>query len=111
MSHFRSFRILRSGYVRSDAMKKAIGILITLSLAGLLGWQIYQRVLAAKMANTGGPPGGGRGGGAVAVEIAEVTHQTIQDIGQFTGSLSPKSQFMIAPKVGGQLVQLMVIIG
>jgi RND family efflux transporter MFP subunit len=93
-------------------MKKAIGVLFIVGLAGLLGWQIYQRVLESKTTNTGGPPGQGRGGGvAVAVEIAEVKQQTIQDIGQFTGSLSPKSQFMVAPKVAGQLVQLLVNIG
>jgi RND family efflux transporter MFP subunit len=94
-------------------MKKVMGIILIVGLAGLLGWQIYQRVLAAKAANLGGGlPGQGRGGSvAVAVEIAEVKQQTIQDIGQFTGSLSPKSQFMVAPKVAGQLVQLLVNIG
>lgn len=91
-------------------MKKVIGILLVISLAGLLGWQIYQRVLAAKTAN---PAGGaaGRGRVAVAVEIAEIKQQTIQDAGEFTGSLSPKSQFMVAPKVAGQLVQLLVNVG
>jgi len=91
-------------------MKKAIGILLVISLAGLLGWQIYQRVLAAKTANPGGGPPG-RGGVAVAVEIAEVKQQPIQDVGDFTGSLSPKSQFMVAPKVAGQLDQLLVNVG
>ncbi len=83
------------------------------AIAGVLGWQIYQKVQESQ---AGGPPGGkwggrGRGTPAVAVEIAEVQQRTIQDIGQFTGSLLPKSQFMAAPKGGGRLERLFVNIG
>ncbi|MBD3306835.1 efflux RND transporter periplasmic adaptor subunit [candidate division KSB3 bacterium] len=92
-------------------MKKVLGISILIALAGLLGWQIYQKVSQSAPATSGG--WGGRGGGrpAVAVEIGEVQQRTIQDIGQFTGSLSPKSQFIVTPKISGRLKQLFVDVG
>jgi RND family efflux transporter MFP subunit len=92
-------------------MKKIIGFLIILALAGLLGWQIYQRVSQSRTTTSGGWPGRGGGNAAVAVEIAEVQQRTIQDIGRFTGSLSPKSQFIVAPKMSGRLRQLLVDVG
>jgi RND family efflux transporter MFP subunit len=103
-------------------MKKIIGILFIAGLLGLLGWQIYQRISETRAVNPGtgppgrtGPPGNNPGGGfgkpAVAVEIADVRHQTIQDVGQFTGSLLPKSQFIVVPKVSGRLVRLFVDVG
>ncbi|MCX7973216.1 MAG: efflux RND transporter periplasmic adaptor subunit [Candidatus Aminicenantes bacterium] len=48
---------------------------------------------------------------AVAVEIRPVEIGTIRDVGQFSGSLIPKSQFNIAPKVSGKLKKLFVDIG
>ncbi|GAK60083.1 efflux transporter, RND family, MFP subunit [Candidatus Vecturithrix granuli] len=97
-------------------MKKIIGILVIICLIGLLGWQIYQRVqeYRATNAGNGGAPGGQSGGRsrpAVTVEIAEVQQKTIQDIGQFTGSLLPTSQFIVTPKVSGRIEQLLVNIG
>jgi RND family efflux transporter MFP subunit len=47
----------------------------------------------------------------VAVEIAPINKGTIRDMGNFTGTLTPKSQYIIAPKVSGRLEQLMVDIG
>lgn len=90
-------------------MKKVIGIGIIVILIGLLSWQIYQRVLQSGTTNTGGGRGGG--GAAVAVEVAEVQQQSLRDIGQFTGSLSPKSQFIATPKISGRLEKLFVNIG
>lgn len=108
-------------------MKKLIGIVVVLALLGGLGWKIYQRVMETKTsqapmrppAATGGaekpgnrPPGGGTfGKQAVAVEIGQVRQQTIQDTGQYTGSLSPKSQFVVTSNVSGRLEQLLVNIG
>ncbi len=47
----------------------------------------------------------------VAVEIRPVEIGTIRDLGQFSGSLIPRSQFNIAPKVSGKLKKLFVDIG
>lgn len=48
---------------------------------------------------------------AVAVEISPLQTGLIRDLGQFSGTLIPKSQFVVAPKVSGKLKKLYVNIG
>lgn len=48
---------------------------------------------------------------AVAVELSPVENGLIRDMGQFSGSLIPRSQFVVAPKVSGKLKKLYVNIG
>lgn len=48
---------------------------------------------------------------AVAVEISPIETGVIRDVGQFSGTLIPKSQFVVAPKVSGKLKKLYVNIG
>jgi len=91
-------------------VKKLIVLVVVVGLLGLLGWQIAVKVRDAESKN-------GRGRGrrgkkaAVAVEVNVVRKATIREIGRFTGSLSPRSQFVVAPKVGGRLEKLLVDIG
>jgi len=87
-------------------MKKKIAILIVLGLVGFVGWRIHKKLSM-------GPKGFGRqrGAVAVAVETTPVHKTTIRDIGLFTGTLFPKSQFTLAPKVAGRLEKLFVNIG
>ncbi len=59
----------------------------------------------------GSSQGSGPRGGTVAVEIAPITEGPIRDLGLFSGTLVPKSQFVIAPKVSGKLEKLYVDIG
>jgi len=75
-------------------------------MVGLLGWKVSQKVFVPQkgVARRGGTP-------AVAVEISPVRKSTIRDVGFFTGSLSPRSQFIVAPKIGGRLEKLMVNMG
>jgi len=47
----------------------------------------------------------------VAIETKPIRKDVIRDIGIFTGSLLPKSQFIVAPKVAGWLKKLLVNIG
>ena len=47
----------------------------------------------------------------VAVEVAPVGRQTIREIGIYTGTLLPESQFTAAPKVAGRLDRILVDIG
>jgi len=85
---------------------KKIVILIVLACLGLLGWQIYSRVTTA----TGRPSA--RPIPSVPVEVAAVIRNaSIQDIGRFTGSLLPASQFVVAPKTGGRVDRILVDIG
>lgn len=87
-------------------MKKTLLIIVVLVIVGLIGWQVYQKVMAA-------PQEGERRRRApkVAVEIGAVETSSIKDIRDFTGTLLPKSQFTVAPKIGGRLKNLNFNIG
>jgi RND family efflux transporter MFP subunit len=88
--------------------KRKAPLLIVLAalILAILGWKIYDAVFASR----GGSRMGQRGI-TVAVEVAPVTRGSIRDVGQFSGSLIPKSQFVIAPKISGKLKRLLVDIG
>ena len=87
-------------------MKKRLALIFIVLLLGLIGWQVYER-----LASSGRPDGRPRGAIPVAVEIAPVQKMTLNDVGSFTGSLEPKSQFIVAPKIAGRLEKLFVKIG
>ena len=95
-------RILKSIIVRK---KTIIITAVAVIILGFLGWRVYKAAFGAKR------PGGGQRGISVAVEIAPVQRGPIKDMGQFSGTLIPKSQFTIAPKISGKLNQLFVDIG
>jgi RND family efflux transporter MFP subunit len=86
-------------------MKKLFFVLLVLAIIAIVGWQAYRRITA-----TSGT-GPGRSAAAVAVEIQPVRKDIIKDIGVFTGSLIPKSQFTVAPKAAGWLKKLLVNVG
>ena len=87
-------------------MKKTLLILIVLTIGGLIGWQIYQ-----KTSSQGQLPNRQTRNFAVAVETRPVSDRVIRDVGLFTGTLSPKSQFIVAPKISGRLERILVNIG
>jgi RND family efflux transporter MFP subunit len=86
--------------------KRPILIGIAAVFVLFIGWQIYQKAFKggsqSDMEHTAVP---------VAVEVTAIKKATIRDLGNFTGTLIPKSQFVIAPKVSGRLEKLMVDIG
>ena len=79
-------------------MKRALPIVVVLGVLGLLGWRVYLKATASAAGLREE-----RRAVAVAVEVAPVQKVTIRDVGQFTGSLLPRSQFIVAPKVPGRL--------
>lgn len=85
--------------------KTQVIIVIAILILGYIGWRVYKAAFGSK------GPGAGQRGISVAVEIAPVERGSIKDIGQFSGTLIPKSQFTIAPKISGKLNQLLVDIG
>jgi RND family efflux transporter MFP subunit len=87
-------------------MKKIIVLLIFFVASGLLGWQIYQKVQDARKQ----PKSKGRNM-SVPVEVANVEKKIMRDFGYFSGTLQPKSQFMVAPKISGRLNKLGVNMG
>lgn len=87
-------------------MKRTIVILAILGVVGILGWRIYKK---ASMLGKGSVRR--RRFVAVAVEITPVQKAMIRDVELFTGTLLPKSKFIVAPKIAGRLEKLFVNIG
>jgi multidrug efflux pump subunit AcrA (membrane-fusion protein) len=86
-------------------MKKFIVIVILLGVVGFGSWTAYKRIKSSAA------PLGKRPAASVPVEIQAVQKGSIEDVGVFTGSLNPKSQFSVAPKVSGWLKELYVNVG
>jgi multidrug efflux pump subunit AcrA (membrane-fusion protein) len=86
-------------------MKKFIVVVILLGVVGFGSWAAYQRIKSSTV------PLGKRPAASVPVEIQPVQKGSIEDVGVFTGSLNPKSQFSVAPKVSGWLKELYVNVG
>lgn len=85
---------------------KKIYIVASIVLALILiGWLIYQRytVPSNHTIPPANPP--------VAVELAPVTKKTIREVGVYTGTLLPDSQFIVAPKIAGKVEKILVNIG
>ncbi|HUU04500.1 MAG TPA: efflux RND transporter periplasmic adaptor subunit [Patescibacteria group bacterium] len=72
-------------------------------VVAFLGWKIYEK--------TKGGEGSGLGGVAVAVEIAPIQKSSLRDLARFTGTLTAKSNVVVAPKIAGRLNRLLVDIG
>jgi RND family efflux transporter MFP subunit len=92
--------------MKKKVLQISITITVIIVVLGLIGWQVFRRVSKSKKES--GPeymsiP--------VAVEITAVQKKTIRDLGSFTGTLFPKSQYIVAPKISGRLEKLMVHIG
>lgn len=85
--------------------KYVIAAAIAAVLALAMIWQSFQRVPGRAEDSSG------RAGIPVAVEVAPVGKETIRDIGVYTGTLLPESQFIVAPKVAGRLEKILVHIG
>jgi RND family efflux transporter MFP subunit len=86
-------------------MKKfSLFLLIILLLA--TGWKVFEKIQDPAAGFTRS-----RGKRSVPVEITKITRGTIKEIGMFTGSLKPKSRFIVAPKITGRLKKLLVNIG
>ncbi len=90
-------------------MKKPVIIVavIILLVGGLVAWRVVQK----RAKKQGGGEGRRGRAGQVAVVVQPVRRETIRDVRVFTGTVSPDSQFLVAPKVAGRLEKLLVNIG
>ncbi|MFH1708667.1 MAG: efflux RND transporter periplasmic adaptor subunit [Planctomycetota bacterium] len=84
---------------------KALAWFIVIAVIGLIGWRLYPKFMAGDK----GPVD--RKEAPVPVEVAAIGKGTVRDTGIFTGSLDPRSQFVVSPKAGGKLKKLNVNIG
>jgi len=77
-------------------------LLIVLTLSGLLGWAVYQRLL-----ETGGhKEGRDKRSDPVPVEIASIEQGPIERVRTFSGTLQAHAEFVVAPKISGRVEQL-----
>ncbi len=74
--------------------RKIIPIAIIVIIVGLIGWQVIQKIGGQGSASE-------RRAAPVAVETQPIRTATIRDTANFTGTLAPKSQFTVAPKIAG----------
>jgi len=87
-------------------MKKFFLGVLVVAIVAAAGWEAYKRITVS--ASTKGPD---RSAVPVAIETQPIREDVIRDVGIFTGSLLPKSQFVVAPKVSGWLKRLLVDVG
>jgi len=79
---------------------------ISIIFLGIIIWQVI-----ARLSSSSNPANQTGMAVPVAVEVQPVQKLTIQDTAIITGTLTPKSQFVIAPKISGRLEKLYVNIG
>lgn len=75
--------------------------IIGIAFGLVLAWRIVVLVAGGE-----GGESGGRGRPQVAVEVDDVRYEAIQDRRQFTGSIYPIYQYVVAPKVSGRIVRI-----
>lgn len=90
--------------LRNLSPKRKILLGAGLVVLAAAAWLIIRNVAGKTQA-------GGQRSGTVAVDISPIKTGPIRDVGLFSGTLIPKSQFVIAPKVSGKLKKLYVDIG
>ena len=86
-------------------MKKAIFYIIILVFLVAIGCQVYQKLSKPSSDSAR------RKEKAVSIEMVTVRKSNIQDIRIFTGSLLPRSEFTVSPKISGRLEKLLVDVG
>lgn len=73
-----------------------------------LGWMTYRALQPSHQAQDGGRP---TSRPAVAVYVAPVESGLVRDIRTFSGTLTPRAQFDVAPKISGRVERLFVDVG
>ncbi len=86
-------------------MNKKYFIAILFIVTALIGWQLYVKISSSVKDPVR------RSNFSVAVEVTPVRNATIREVGTFSGTLLPGSQFIVAPKIGGRLEKIFVDIG
>lgn len=79
-------------------------------------WLVVMRLMGApaQEQGEGGWPGGGPGGGRgapVPVEVVEIRRGPLEQRRTFSGTLSPRAEAAVAPKIAGRIQRLLVNLG
>ncbi len=87
--------------MKKQFIRIALGI-----LALFLAWRIYQLIIPDNDS-----AGGSQERPAVAVEIEPVYYGAIREVREFTGTVYPYYQYIVAPKVSGRVISIQKRIG
>ncbi|MBN2416062.1 efflux RND transporter periplasmic adaptor subunit [bacterium] len=87
-------------------MKKNVFRLIGIIVLLFLLWRIVMLFVGDS-----GRRGGGSGRPPVAVEVDSIRTEPIREIREFTGTVFPKYQYIVAPKVSGRILEIRKRIG
>ncbi len=88
-------------------MRKTALIVTGVLFIGFFSWRVYQ--LSTSNSRTGSGRPGGRP--PVAVQAVNVEYTSIQEVHQFTGTVYPMHQYVMAPKVAGRVIEINKRIG
>ncbi len=91
--------------MRKRSLKILTGIILIFFLS-FLSWRIF--ILVSKESNNDFSSGRER---AVAIVAETIKLETIQEIKEFTGTIYPSYQYIIAPKFSGRLEEITKRIG
>lgn len=91
-------------------MRRHIGLFILLAAVAIVGGAVAWR-LATLPPEPGQANAESAGAAAVAVEVAPVTSGMIENRRVFSGTLESSAQFIVSPKVGGQMQRVLVDLG
>jgi RND family efflux transporter MFP subunit len=86
-------------------------ILPVVALLGLLGWRVFEAVKSKAQPNQAGRGMGGGGPRLQMVQTGTVTRGLVKEKITLTGSLRPKEQVAVSPKIAGRIVQITVDTG
>ncbi|HOY67727.1 MAG TPA: efflux RND transporter periplasmic adaptor subunit [Candidatus Ozemobacteraceae bacterium] len=86
-------------------------VLFYLGVVAVVATVVYFTIQATWRSGKAPARRGSGGAVAVAVEVAPVQKKDMADEGRFTGSLLPRSRFVVAPKVAGRLNKLACDVG
>ena len=84
--------------------RTTITVIILIGIV-IIGWQMYAGISPSTKESPR------ERGVSVAVDITPISTTVIREVGVFTGTLLPESQFIIAPKITGRLAKMFVDIG
>ena len=90
--------------------------LVLLGVVVVVAWLVVVALLNPQEESAGGGGGWGRGGGGrgsalVPVEVAEIERGPLEQRRTFSGTISPRAEASVAPKISGRIQRLTVNLG
>jgi RND family efflux transporter MFP subunit len=82
-------------------------LVVALLVVAIVAWLVYSKLFEDQTADQVVRPGSG----AVAVHVAPVRSGTVRELRTFSGTLIPRAQFIVAPKISGRLERVFVDLG